>query len=83
VEIAVNAVLPFLLAVGEEEMATALAAALPAAADYGALAVLSSTLVDGAGGRPLAMAGALMQQGALALRQEWCRRGGCGVCPLS
>jgi hypothetical protein len=83
VEVAVNAVLPFLLAIGEEGRAIALAAALPAAADYGPLAVLSAALVDETGGRPLVMAGALMQQGALALHQEWCRRGGCGICPLS
>jgi hypothetical protein len=83
VEIAVNAVLPFLIATGAEDRALALAPALPAAADYGPLAVLSTALVEDPGGRPLVRAGALMQQGALALSREWCRRGGCGVCPLS
>ena len=83
VEIAVNAVLPFLIATGDETRALAIAGALPAGAVYGKLAVLSGALVDGGGARPLVLTGALAQQGGLALHQEWCRRGGCGVCPLS
>ncbi|MGD9894083.1 MAG: hypothetical protein AB7U18_22590, partial [Dehalococcoidia bacterium] len=59
-----------------------------AAANYGALTTLSATLTDAAAPdsrsrRPLVAANALTQQGALALHRDWCRRGGCGVCPLS
>ena len=86
VEIAVNAVLPFRIAIGEEAQALAVAAELPAAA-YGRLALLEETLVstadEGHARRSLVMANALAQQGALALHREWCCRGGCGVCPLS
>jgi hypothetical protein len=74
IEIAVNAVLPFLIATGEEDPALALAAALPSAEPYGRLSVLTAAL-------PLT--DALMQQGALGFSMDWCRRGGCGVCPLS
>ena len=74
IEIAINAVVPFLIASGEEERALALAAALPAADPYGRLSVLTSAL-------PLT--DALAQQGALGYHTDWCRRGGCGVCPLS
>jgi len=81
VEIAVNAVLPFLIATGSEEQSLVLAGALPAAAGYGALTTLSATLADS--GRPLVAMNALAQQGGLALHRDWCRRGGCGVCPLS
>ncbi|MGH2598668.1 MAG: DUF2851 family protein [Dehalococcoidia bacterium] len=81
VEIAVNAVLPFLIATGDEEQALALAGMLPTAAGYGPLTTLSTALVDG--GRPLVTMSVLAQQGGLALHRDWCRRGGCGVCPLS
>ncbi|MGD9895302.1 MAG: DUF2851 family protein [Dehalococcoidia bacterium] len=88
IEVAVNAVLPFLIATGDGSRALTLAAQLPAAANYGALTTLSATLTDAAAPdsrsrRPLVAANALAQQGALALHRDWCRRGGCGVCPLS
>lgn len=88
IEIAVNAVLPFLIARGDERQALTLAGQLPAPATYGALTTLATTLVGPEVSgvrppRPLFMASALTQQGALALHRDWCRRGGCGVCPLS
>jgi hypothetical protein len=88
IEIAVNAVLPFLIARGDEAQSSMLADQLPAATRYGALTTLSATLTDpdpssGRHPRPLIMASALAQQGALALHRDWCCRGGCGVCPLS
>jgi hypothetical protein len=88
VEVAVNAVLPWLIAHSDESRALTLAAHLPAAANYGALTTLSATLTDpnspnGRRPRPLVATNALAQQGALALHRDWCRRGGCGVCPLS
>lgn len=81
IEIAVNALLPYLIATGHAETAFTLAARLPAAAAYGRLSLLSGALA--AGGRSLVAASALAQQGALALDCDWCRRGGCGRCPLS
>lgn len=88
VEIAVNAVIPFLIATGAEERAFSVARSLPPAAAYGRLTLLDSALAaSGAVERerrvPLTRHSALAQQGALALDREWCRRGGCGVCPLS
>ena len=88
VELAINAVLPFLIATGDAGDALALATSLPPAAAYGTLAVLTDAL-DGRepeqrdSRRSLVMSGALAQQGALVLHRDWCRRGGCGVCPLS
>jgi hypothetical protein len=88
VEVAVNALLPWAAAchalAGDEHDADAtllLAGALPAAESYGVVAHLRHNLQD-ARGRPL-ITSALAQQGALALLTEWCRRGGCGRCPLS
>jgi len=88
VEIAINGVLPWLIATGDERVACDLATTLPAAAPYGVLVTLSTALTDphpttSAPSRSLVAAGALAQQGALALHHGWCRRGGCGVCPLS
>ena len=86
VEITVNAVLPFLIAGGDEGPALSLARALPPADAYGDLAVLTGALVPvgvAADRRPLPLTSVLAQQGALGLYKEWCRRGGCGVCPLS
>jgi len=77
VELAVNAVLPFLIATGVEALALTLAAALPPADRYGSLSLLDASLA------PLTGESVLAQQGALALHADWCRRGGCGVCPLS
>lgn len=87
-EIAVNAVLPFLIAVGDERLAIALAESLPPAAAYGRLALLDGALTPASAGEagartPLTRRSLLAQQGALALDRDWCRRGGCGVCPLS
>src|SRR5262249_29877578 len=81
VELAVNAVLPFLMAIGAEAQALALADALPAADPVVSLIPLDGALL--AEGVSLSRATVLAQQGALALHEEWCRRGGCGVCPLS
>lgn len=88
VEVAVNALLPWAAAchvlAGDEHHADAillLAGSLPAAESYGVIAHLRRNLRDPRG-RPL-IASALAQQGALALLTEWCRRGGCGRCPLS
>lgn len=88
VEMAVNAVLPFLLATGEGGRALALVRGLSAAGPYGPLTLLTRSLAPaatgaGRGERPLPLTSALAQQGSLALHHEWCRRGGCGVCPLS
>lgn len=87
VELAVNAVLPFLIANGDASRALELAAALPAAAEYGPLTLLRQSLVSvpasDTPARPLVTSSVLAQQGALALHKDWCRRGGCGVCPLS
>ena len=88
VEIAVNAVLPFLIATGQGNHALSLARGLPAAGPYGPLTLLTQSLapaapVAGRAGRSLLLTSTLAQQGALALHEEWCRRGGCGVCPLS
>jgi hypothetical protein len=74
IEIAINAVVPFLIAAGEGDRALALATSLPPAEPYGRLSVLNTAL-------PLT--DALVQQGALGFHADWCRRGGCGVCPLS
>lgn len=88
VEVAINALLPWAAArrEGEGDRAAAeatvrLAAALPAGEPYGAVAHLARNLRDGRG-RTL-LRSALDQQGALALAQAWCTRGGCGRCPLS
>lgn len=88
VELAVNALLPWAAAcatlAGDDEAAgaiLALAGGLPAAESYGAVAHLHRNLRD-ARGRAL-IGSALQQQGALAMLGEWCRRGGCGRCPLS
>ena len=88
VEFAVNAVLPYLIACGMVSHAKALAVQLPAVATYGALTTLAGTLIEplpsaGRRPRPLIAINALAQQGGLALHHDWCRRGGCGVCPLS
>lgn len=88
VELAVNALLPWAAACatlgGDEDGAArllALADMLPVGERYGAVAHLDRNLRDSRG-RSL-ITTALLQQGALALLHEWCRRGGCGRCPLS
>jgi len=86
IELAVNAVLPWLLAVWPDDgvLATAVWAAyraLPAPAAYGATRLLTQNLRDERG-RPLVCNAAALQ-GALAFARTWCTRGGCGRCPLS
>ena len=88
VELAVNALLLWAAACatlgGDDELAQrtlALAGDLPMGEPYGNVAHLRRNLRD-ARGRPL-IRSALLQQGALAMLNEWCRRGGCGRCPLS
>ncbi len=77
IELAVNAVLPVLLATGVE--CTSLLAALPAPGTYGKLRALERWL--GHGERVFRTAAAL--QGGLLLHGEYCTRGHCGNCPLS
>ncbi len=88
VELAVNALIPWAAARatlgGDEDVAgtiMALAGDLPVAERYGSVAHLERNLRDSRG-RTL-ISSALLQQGSLALLREWCRRGGCGRCPLS
>jgi hypothetical protein len=85
-ELAVNIVLPFVLAWAERhgDIALADAAVLayrrhPAVPSYGQLRSLSAAL----GSRTAA--GARRQQGMLHLFRRYCRKGGCasGQCPLS
>lgn len=85
VELAVNAVLPWLLASWPEDGALAAAVftayrLLPAPA-YGATRLLIQNLRDERG-RPL-VGNAAALQGTLAFARVWCTRGGCGRCPLS
>lgn len=88
VELAINALLPWaaaraLLACDDNRAddILRLAAALPAGEPYRPTAHLARNLRDARGRRLIT--NALRQQGALALNREWCRRGGCGRCPLS
>ncbi|HLZ70891.1 MAG TPA: DUF2851 family protein [Dehalococcoidia bacterium] len=86
IELAVNAVLPWLLAAhgADADLAAAVFAAyeaLPASASYGATRPLTAALRT-ANGRSL-LRGAAATQGALALTRDWCTQGGCGRCPLS
>jgi hypothetical protein len=86
VELAVNAVLPWLLAQYGEDSDLGAAAlscyrALPAPQPYGSSRVLWGALCV-ADGRPL-MRSAALAQGALQMTRTWCTRGGCGLCPLS
>ncbi len=85
-ELAVNAVLPWLLAVYSADTALTAAvdaayAAAPAPAVYGITRPLKAAL-RGANGRSL-VRGVAAAQGALALTRDWCTQGGCGRCPLS
>ncbi len=84
VELAVNAVLPFALALAEEARDRSLAAAvlrlyrsLPRPGRYGCTRHLDEAL---GGAVPL---GAQRGQGMLYLFRHYCSRGGCGRCPLS
>jgi hypothetical protein len=84
VELAVNAVLPFALALAEEARDRSLAAAvlrlyrsLPRPGRYGCTRHLDEAL---GGAVPL---GAQRGQGMLYLFRYYCSRGGCGRCPLS
>ena len=87
-ELAVNAVLPALLAAAERDGRPDLRAAvlaayavLPSPGEYAALRPLTAVLRR-PDGRTL-VTGARRQQGALALLHGECRRGRCGRCPLS
>lgn len=86
IELAVNAVLPWLLAAfaGDEAFETGttrLYRELPGPPAYGATRLLSGALQD-AEGKSLVRGGAATQ-GALQMTRDWCTRGGCGRCPLS
>lgn len=82
IELAVNAVLPVMLAGGvwPEAAVEAAWAALPSPGTYGLLRPLARWLGPG-GGPPFASAGTL--QGGLLLHADYCSRGRCGRCPLS
>ena len=84
-ELGWNAALPLLAAqaaaFGDLELArrsAALIEAWPAPRPYGRTLALRRLL-----GEPAPRAGALHAQGLLHVQDLWCRRGGCGVCPLS
>ncbi len=77
IELAVNAVLPVLLATGAE--CAPLLAQLPAPGTYGRLRTLERWL--GHGERVFTSAAAI--QGGLLLHSDYCTRGHCGNCPLS
>ena len=84
-ELGWNAALPLLAAqaaaFGDLELArrsAALIEAWPAPRPYGRTLALRRLL-----GAPAPRAGALHAQGLLHVQDLWCRRGGCGVCPLS
>jgi hypothetical protein len=81
-ELLVNAVLPF--AACKEELRTKadwLLLQLPPGQPYGKTAFLEANLARVGGKRRVR--NALEQQGLLTMLDEWCRRGGCGRCPLS
>jgi len=85
-ELAINAVLPWLLAAQATDTAlaatvTQLYAALPAPVTYAQTRLLTTALQDDAGHS--LVRGAAAVQGALALSRDWCTQGGCGRCPLS
>jgi hypothetical protein len=77
IELAVNAVLPIMLATGEDERAASLFRGLASPGTYGKLRSLEGWL----GTRPFASAA--MLQGGLLLHGDYCTRGLCGRCPLS
>jgi Protein of unknown function (DUF2851) len=86
-ELALNAVLPMLLAEAERDHRELLAGAalrcfhaLPTPQPYGRTAHLQRALSQG--GNSL-IRGADRSQGALYLWRQYCTRGGCGRCPLS
>ncbi|MFQ5879132.1 MAG: DUF2851 family protein [Dehalococcoidia bacterium] len=85
VEVATNAALPFLAAWSQahgdwrlEEAALALYRRLPRPSPYGIVAFLEANLNDAT-----LLRSARRQQALLYLLQSYCRRGGCGRCPLS
>jgi len=86
IELAANAVLPWLLAAYPEETAitdgvAAIYAALPGPAPYGSTRLLTTALIDAEGISLVRGTAAL--QGAIQMTRDWCSRGGCGRCPLS
>jgi hypothetical protein len=85
-ELAVNAVLPWLAAVWPDdadlaERVAAIYRALPAPVAYGSTRPLATALRDERG--HTLVRGAAAAQGALQLTRHWCTQGGCGRCPLS
>jgi hypothetical protein len=85
VELAINALLPWAAARASNpdhaDTILSLADRLPPAETYGPIRHLTRNLCNNRGRSLLTTA--LLQQGALAMLGEWCRRGGCGRCPLS
>ena len=77
IELAVNALLPYLAGGGEEERAERLLAALPGPGRYGGLRHLYTGLPAEA------CRGAIAVQGLLDLDKNYCRKGKCGACPMS
>jgi hypothetical protein len=83
VEIVVNVILPFAVALEPllAPKAAALLAALPAQPAYGKTAFLERNLRRSDGRRRVRSV--VEQQGLLAFSARWCSRDGCGRCPLS
>lgn len=85
-ELAINAVLPWLLAMyaNDEDLCAAVTSVfgeLPAPAAYGQTKLITAALSRD-DGTSLVRGGAVMQ-GALQMTRDWCTQGGCGHCPLS
>ena len=85
IELAVNAVLPWLLAAyGAEQIGEAVFACfrrLPAPQTYGISRVIAGALRDERDRSLLRSAASV--QGAVQMTRDWCTQGGCGRCPLS
>ncbi len=85
-EIAVNAVLPWLLAISSddpvfEQTVLDVYRRMPGPQTYGRTRLLASALKDEEGAS--LVRGAAGVQGALQMTRDWCTQGGCGHCPLS
>jgi hypothetical protein len=88
IEIAFNAILPFIVVYAAAndhpvlaKRAETIACALPSTATYGATRIVYEYQKD-ARGRAIANT-ALRNQGLLYLSHNYCTQGGCGKCPLS
>jgi hypothetical protein len=77
IELAVNAVLPYLASGGQEERAEDLLLVLPSPGRYGGLRHLYASLP------PRSWQGAAGAQALIDLDRNYCRKGKCGACPMS